>query len=53
MSRLRLALTLALTAASCLPIAAQAQADKVTLNAIEGYFVDADSGTLMAEQTQA
>lgn len=52
MARLRLALTLALAAATCLPIAAQAQADKATVNAIEGYFdfVDANSGTLMAEQ---
>ncbi|MDP1650108.1 MAG: rhodanese-like domain-containing protein [Rubrivivax sp.] len=55
MSRLRLALTLALAAASCLPIAAQAQADKATLNAIEGYFefVDANSGTITAEQIPA
>ena len=55
MSRLRLALTLALAAAACLPIAAQAQADKTTANAIEGYFdfVDANSGTIMAEQIPA
>jgi rhodanese-related sulfurtransferase len=55
MTRLRLALTLALAAATCLPIAAQAQADKATVNAIEGYFdfVDANSGTLMAEQIPA
>ena len=55
MSRLRLALTLALAAAPFFPIAAQAQVDKATLNAIEGYFdfVDANSGTLMAEQIPA
>lgn len=55
MPRLRLALTLALAAASCLPIAAHAQADKATLNASEGYFefVDANSGTIMAEQIPA
>lgn len=55
MSRRRFALTLVLAAAVCLPIAAQAQADKATLNAIEGYFdfVDANSGTLMAEQIPA
>ena len=55
MFRLRLALTLALAAATCLPIAAQTQADKATVNAIEGYFdfVDTNSGTLMAEQIPA
>jgi 3-mercaptopyruvate sulfurtransferase SseA len=53
--RFRLALTLALAGASCLPIAAQAQADKATINALEGYFdfVDANGGTLMAEQIPA
>jgi rhodanese-related sulfurtransferase len=52
MARLRFALTLALAAVTYLPYAAQAQADKATVNAIEGYFdfVDANSGTLMAEQ---
>ena len=55
MPRLRLALALALAAAPFFPIAAQAQVDKATLNAIEGYFdfVDANSGTLMAEQIPA
>lgn len=55
MPRLRLALILALAAATFLPIAARAQVDKATLNAIEGYFdfVDANSGTLMAEQIPA
>lgn len=55
MTRLRLALTLALAAASCLPIVAHAQADKPTLNALEGYFdfVDANGGTIMAEQIPA
>jgi rhodanese-related sulfurtransferase len=52
MTRLRLALTLALVAASCLPLAAHAQADKATINSLEGYFdfVDANGGTIMAEQ---
>lgn len=55
MTRLRLALTLMLAAASCLPLAAQAQADKATINALEGYFdfVDANGGTIMAEQIPA
>ena len=55
MPRLRLALALALAAVPFFPIAAQAQVDKATLNAIEGYFdfVDANSGTLMAEQIPA
>ncbi len=55
MSPRRLALTLALATASCLPFAAQAQADKATINALEGYFdfVDANGGTLMAEQIPA
>ena len=38
MTRLRRALTLALRAASCLPLAAEAQADKATIHALEGYF---------------
>lgn len=44
-----------LAAASCLPLAAQAQADKATINALEGYFdfVDANGGTIMAEQIPA
>jgi rhodanese-related sulfurtransferase len=51
----RLALTLALITASWLPLAAHAQADKPTINALEGYFdfVDYNSGTLMAEQIPA
>ena len=55
MFRLRLALTVALAAAACMPIAAQAQADKATLNAIEGYFdfVDANAGTILPEQIPA
>jgi hypothetical protein len=55
MPRLRLALILALAAASLLPIAAQAQVDKATLNAIEGYFdfVDANAGTILPEQIPA
>ncbi|MBA4177413.1 MAG: rhodanese-like domain-containing protein [Leptothrix sp. (in: Bacteria)] len=53
MSRLRIALTLALACAACLPMAAKA--DKVTLNAIEGYFdfVDANAGTILPEQIPA
>lgn len=55
MTRLRLALTLALVAAASLPLAAQAQADKATINSLEGYFdfVDANGGTIMAEQIPA
>jgi rhodanese-related sulfurtransferase len=55
MTRLRFALTLALAAASFLPLAAQAQADKATINSLEGYFdfVDANGGTIMAEQIPA
>lgn len=55
MNTRRLTLTLALAAAACLPLAAYAQADKATINALEGYFdfVDANSGTIMAEQLAA
>jgi rhodanese-related sulfurtransferase len=55
MSRFRLALTLALAAACCLPLAAQAQADKATVDTIEGYFdfVDANAGTILPEQIPA
>ncbi len=55
MFRLRIALTLALACAACLPMAAQAQADKATLNALEGYFdfVDANAGTILPEQIPA
>ena len=46
---------LALAAATCLPLAVQAQADKATINAIEGYFdfVDANAGTILPEQIPA
>lgn len=55
MSRRRLALTLALAFAACMPTAAQAQADKATINALEGYFdfVDANGGTILPEQIPA
>jgi rhodanese-related sulfurtransferase len=51
----RLALTLALAAAACAPLAAQAQATRATIDAIEGYFdfVDATAGTLLPEQIPA
>ena len=51
MSRRRIALTLALACAACLPMAAQAQADKATRNALEGYFdfVDANAGTILPD----
>ena len=51
MSRIRIALTLALACAACLPMAAQAQADKATINALEGYFdfADANAGTIFTE----
>lgn len=50
-----IALALVLAIAPALPMSALAQADKETLNAIEGYFdfVDANGGTLMAEQIPA
>lgn len=46
---------LALAALATLPLAAQAQVDKATANALEGYFdfVDYNGGTLMAEQIPA
>ena len=55
MNTRRLTLTLALAAAACLPLAVHAQADKATINALEGYFdfADANSGTIMAEQLAA
>lgn len=55
MSRRRLALTLALAFAACMPMAVQAQADKATINALEGYFdfVDANAGTILPEQIPA
>ena len=48
----RLALTLALAAATAMPFAAHAQADKATINALEGYFdfADASAGTILPEQ---
>lgn len=55
MNTRRLTLTLALAAAACFPPGAYAQADKATINALEGYFdfADANSGTIMAEQLTA
>lgn len=55
MTRLRLVPTLLLAAASCLPLAAQAQADKATIDALEGYFdfADANAGTILPEQIPA
>ncbi|MDZ4103394.1 MAG: rhodanese-like domain-containing protein [Hydrogenophaga sp.] len=55
MNTRRLALTLALATAASLPFAANAQADKATISALEGYFdfADANSGTIMAEQLAA
>jgi len=51
----RFALTLAITAAALAPLAAHAQADKATINALEGYFdfVDANAGTILPEQIPA
>lgn len=51
-----IALTLAVAAATCLPLVARAQADdKATINALEGYFdfVDANAGTILPEQIPA
>ena len=51
-----MALTLAVAAATCLPLVAQAQAaDKATTDALEGYFefVDANAGTILPEQIPA
>jgi rhodanese-related sulfurtransferase len=50
-----MALTLALAAAAMAPLAAHAQADKATINSIEGYFdfVDEHAGTLLPEQIPA
>lgn len=46
---------LALCALATLPFATQAQADKATVNALEGYFdfVDANAGTILPEQIPA
>lgn len=51
----RMALTLALAAVALAPLAAHAQADKATVNALEGYFdfVDANAGTILPEQIPA
>lgn len=50
-----MALTLALAAAVFAPLAAQAQADKATINALEGYFdfADSNAGTILPEQIPA
>ncbi|MBT9465853.1 rhodanese-like domain-containing protein [Hydrogenophaga sp.] len=55
MNTRRLTLTLALAAATCLPLAVHAEADKATINALEGYFdfADSNSGTILAEQLAA
>jgi rhodanese-related sulfurtransferase len=51
----RLALIFAAAAAALAPLAAHAQADKATIDAIEGYFdfVDANAGTILPEQIPA
>ncbi len=51
----RLALTLVLTTAAFAPLAAHAQADKPTINALEGYFefIDANAGSFLPEQIPA
>lgn len=51
----RMALTLALAAAAFAPLAAHAQVDKATINALEGYFdfADANAGTILPEQIPA
>jgi len=51
-----MALTLAVAAATCLPVATHAQAaDKATISALEVYFdfVDANAGTILPEQIPA
>ena len=50
-----LALTFALASFATAPLAAHAQADKTTTNALEGYFdfVDANAGTILPEQIPA
>ncbi len=54
MLRCRMALTLLLPAAVCLPMAAQTQADKATINAIETYldFIDAKAGPFVPDALQ-
>ena len=52
----RFALSLALSALACLPLAVHAQAaDKATTNALEGDFdfADANAGTILPEQIPA
>lgn len=51
----QMALVLALACLGVAPLAAQAQADKATINALEGYFdfVDANAGTILPEQIPA
>lgn len=51
----RLALIFAAAAAALAPLVARAQADKATVDAIEGYFdfVDANAGTILPEQIPA
>lgn len=51
----RFAMTFALACAACVPMAVHAQADKATINALEGYFdfVDANAGTIPPEQIPA
>ena len=51
-SVIRFRFALALAAALCLPLASHAQADKTTINALEGYFdfIDANAGTILPDQ---
>lgn len=51
-TRLRVALTVMLAAVACLPLAAQARADKAIVNALEGCFdfIDANAGTILPER---
>ena len=51
----RPALSLALAFAALTPLGAHAQADKATINALEGYFdfVDANAGRILPEQIPA
>lgn len=51
----QIALILTAAAAALAPLAAHAQADKATVESIEGYFdfVDANAGTILPEQIPA
>ena len=52
----RMALTIAMAIATCMPLVAHAQAaDKATVTALESYFdfVDANAGTILPEQIPA